>query len=136
MGEFPSVFHPWDGCKFHPPTWHIQLAGLPIQPGFNIYDRGVWGVTFSTLFGVWFNLRFLEGHPPPLSRPTRGPQSSVQRATSWATPTTAMEWVVAHLSSPGSISQCHFRAPEWPLMPFGKPPWPPRGLPHVSLPFS
>ena len=43
MGEFLWVFHPWDGCKFHPPTWHIQLVGLTIQPGFNIYDGGLWG---------------------------------------------------------------------------------------------
>ena len=66
MGEFPWVLHPWDGCKFCPPTWHIQLVGLPIQPGFNIYDGGLWGVIFPTFFRVWFNLWFLECHPSPL----------------------------------------------------------------------
>ena len=38
LGKFMWVFHPWDGCKFHPPTWPIQVVGPPNQPGFNIYD--------------------------------------------------------------------------------------------------
>ena len=104
LGEFQWVFHPWDGCKFHPPTWHIQLVGLPIQPGFNIYDGGLWGVIFPTLFGVQFNLQFPEGHPPPLLRPIRGPRSSVQRMTLWVTPTMtptmAMGMGLWHISHP------------------------------------
>ena len=58
-----------------------------------------WGVTFPTLFGVWFNLWFPEGHPPLLLRPTRGPQSSVQRMTLQVTPTAAMgvgSWHISH----------------------------------------
>ena len=61
------------------------------------------GGIFPTLFGVQFDLWFPEGHPPPLSRPTRGPQSSVQRMTSWVTPTTtptmtmgAGSWCIFH----------------------------------------
>ena len=56
-------------------------------------------VIFPTLFGVWFNLWFPEGHPPPFLRPTRGPWLSVQRTTLQVTPTMAMgvgSWCIPH----------------------------------------
>ena len=60
--DFPSKFlwvlHPWDGSEFHPPIWHIYLAGLPIQPGFNILERRLQWV-ISPTFGI------LAGHGPP-----------------------------------------------------------------------
>ena len=65
---------------------------------------GSGGVTFPTLLRVWFNLQFPEGHPPLLSRPTSGPQSSVQRTTSQATPTVAMGVGSLHISHPPAQS--------------------------------
>ena len=103
-GEFPSVFHPWDACKFQLPTWHIQFASPPIQPGFNIHDGGLWGVTFPTFLRVWFNIRFPEGHPPLWSRPTRELPSPVQRMTSQVTPTVAMGAGSLHISHPPAQS--------------------------------
>ena len=41
---------------------------------------------------------------------------------------------VGHLSAPDLVSQYHFLAPGQPLAPSGKPPWLPRGPPHVGLP--
>ena len=34
-----GFLHIRDGSEFHPPVWHVQLAGLPIQPYFNVPDR-------------------------------------------------------------------------------------------------
>ena len=110
LSKFLWVFHPWNGSEFHPPARHIQLMGPAIKPGFNILYRGLqkvvtpapsiwvghrspWGTCIFLPLGflrVWLYLWFPKGYPPLLSRPTRGPQLSVQTMTPQETPTVAM----------------------------------------------
>ena len=66
-----------------------------------------WGMCVFLPLGVlrvWLHLQFPKGYPPLLLRPTRGPWSSVQRMTSWATPTVATGVGSLYISHPPAQS--------------------------------
>ena len=58
-----------NGGEFYPPVWHVQLAGLPIQPYFNIPDRRLRQVIPPTS-NVWVGQGHLWGMYcfPPLGK--------------------------------------------------------------------
>ena len=38
-GQFLWVLYIGDGSDLHPPMWHVQLVGPPVQPCFDVLDR-------------------------------------------------------------------------------------------------